>query len=157
MEYRKITEKDRETLRKYAELRENIGELLEEVRERVLEEYRVRSDGMRHEGDRYTYLLFEAKGVEFSPGVIYSEDSVIKPVFWVSKNAFREESPEDHGFRQDPEFPNYDVRELRLDRDFFKLSADEQAEKIIGFYLKMFEKFYEMALVDKTQRFYFAG
>jgi hypothetical protein len=157
MAFRKISKKDRKTLAEYTAFRDNVGELMEIMKEEILKDYKMRSDGIRHEGDRYTYLVFMAKEVEFSPGIKYSERFVIRPVFWVSKNAFVEEKPEDHGFKEDPEFKDYYIRELRLEEEFFELSPREQIEKILKFYSNVLEKFYIMGLVDKVQGFYIAG
>jgi hypothetical protein len=154
---RRISKKDREILKKYAEFRENIGKFMEVIKSEILKDYKFSADAMMHEGGTFTYLTLEVGGIEFSPGIKYSSEYVIRPVFWVSKNAFVEEKPEDHGFKQDPEFVEYYIRELRLEEGFFELGPKEQAKRLVKFYKNILEKFYSMGTVDKTRRYFIAG
>lgn len=126
-------------LKKYRVFRESIWAILNSLKNEILESYEVEWDGMDYEQGNYFFHRFQAGNKEISPGVKVSEEYIIKPVFWVTKATLEGAASEKLGFKEDPEFKSYLIRELELQEEFFEESPEEQKEEILRFFRDILE------------------
>jgi hypothetical protein len=145
-------------LKKYGVFRESIWAVLNSLKNEVLDSYEVEWDGIDYEQGNYFFHRFQAGDKEVSPGVKVSEEYIIKPVFWVTKNTL-EDAASELGFKEDPEFRSYLIRELELGEEFFEKSLEEQKEEILKFFRDILGELEEGGAISSIRgpKYYVAG
>ncbi len=146
-------------LRKYSALRERVWAILSSLRAEVLDSYELGWDGIDYEQGSYFFHRFQVGDTELSPGVKVSEEHIIKPVFWVTEATLRGASSETLGFKEDPEFKGYLIKELELGAEFFEKSSEEQEAVVLSFFRGILLELAEEGVIRplRAPRYFTAG
>lgn len=150
--------KDAEVIRKYRAFRAEIWDVLGSLGKEILESYEVQWDGINYEQRDYFFLRFIAGNKELSPGVKVTEEYIVQPVFWATEAALKGVSSK-LGFKKDPEFKGYLIRELDLGKEFFSESLEAQKETILKFFREVLGELEEEGIISsiRSPEYHFAG
>jgi hypothetical protein len=139
---------DGRIIKGYQTLRRLIREILNEVGD-IFREYNLHEDGITYEQGDYFFLRFFSRNQEVSPGIKLSEKHIITPVCWVKDDKRCEKL----GFRPDPEFRGYMIRNIKLDPGFLEMNFKDQKKTIADSFRRVAEELSQAGVIRQPGYF----
>ncbi|WP_456474862.1 hypothetical protein [Candidatus Pyrohabitans sp.] len=136
---------DRGVLRDYASFQEKVEKTMEELRKRLSRRLGLIQASDVRRGRGYVYFCSFKGGAELCPGIKYGQEFIIMPVLWVATQA----QLETLGYTRDEEFPDYYIKEAKLNEAFFKKSIREQLDELEDFFAEEVHRLRLLGIIDE--------